>query len=137
MTLVEQITWIDICAVDDLVPDRGVAALVNGQQVALFRTAPEGELFALSNYDPFSGANVLSRGIVGDRGGEPKVASPIYKQTFNLRTGVCYDDANIRLELYRVRRRHGTVEVFSAPVEATGPELDDETLDGLGYTRAS
>ncbi len=128
--------WVEICACDAIYPDTGVCALIDGRQVAVFRLA-DGTLYAVSNYDPFSGANVVSRGIVGDRGGEPKVASPIYKQTFNLRTGVCYDDPSVRLDVYRVRRHHGTVKVFSAPVDATGPELDDETLDGLGYTRAS
>lgn len=125
-----------ICPYGRLPVDRGVAALVDGAQVAVFRTA-DGDLHAVSNHDPFSGANVLSRGIVGDRAGEPKIASPIYKQTFNLRTGVCYEDPTVRLDVYRVRRRRGMVEILAAPVEATRPELDDETLDGLGYTRAS
>ena len=128
--------WVEICDYDAIYPDTGVCALIEGNQVAVFRLS-DGNLHAVSNHDPFSGANVLSRGIVGDRGGEPKIASPIYKQTFNLRTGVCNEDADVRLAVYRVRRRSGVVEVFSAPVDATEPELDDETLDGLGYTRAS
>ncbi|HEV8627269.1 MAG TPA: nitrite reductase small subunit NirD [Acidimicrobiia bacterium] len=128
--------WVEICTYDAIYPDTGVCALIDGRQVALFRLS-NGTLYAVSNHDPFSGANVLSRGIVGDRAGEPKVASPIYKQTFNLRTGVCYEDTTVRLNVYRVRRRRGVVEVFSAPVETAEPDLDDETLDGLGYTRAS
>jgi hypothetical protein len=48
---------------------------------------------------------------------------------------VCYEDPGVRLDVYRVRRRRGVVEVFSAPVDAAEPELDEETLDGLGYTR--
>jgi nitrite reductase (NADH) small subunit len=128
--------WIEVCRYDAIDPDTGVCALIAGRQVAIFRLS-DGALHAVSNHDPFSGANVLSRGIVGDRAGEPKVASPIYKQTFNLRTGVCYEDAGVRLEIYRVRRRRGRVEVFSVPGTAGEPELDDETLDGLGYTRAS
>ena len=128
--------WIRICEYDAIYPDTGICALVGGRQVAVFRLR-DGTLHAVSNHDPFSGANVLSRGIVGDRAGEPKVASPIYKQTFNLRTGVCYEDAGVRIKVYRVRRRRGAVEIFSAPVEANAPDLDDETLDGLGYTRAS
>ncbi len=128
--------WVEICPYDAIYPDTGVCALIEGRQVAVFRLS-EGTLYAVSNRDPFSGANVLSRGIVGDRSGEPKVASPIYKQTFNLRTGVCNEDPTVRLDVYRVRRRSGAVEVFSAPVDVGEPELDDETLDGLGYTRAS
>jgi nitrite reductase (NADH) small subunit len=128
--------WVEICRYDAIYPDTGVGALVEGRQVAVFRLS-DGTLHALSNHDPFSGANVLSRGIVGDRAGEPKVASPIYKHTFNLRTGVCYDDPSVRLDVFRVRRRRGVVEVFRDPVDVIAPELDDETLDGLGYTRAS
>ena len=127
--------WVEVCRYDAIYPDTGVCALVEGRQVAIFRLS-DGTLQAVSNYDPFSKANVLSRGIVGDRAGEPKVASPIYKQTFNLRTGVCNEDAAVRLDVYRVRRRRGVVEVLSAPIEVTEPELDEETLDGLGYTRA-
>ena len=128
--------WVEICRYDAISPDTGVCALVEGRQVAIFRLS-DGTLHAVSNYDPFSGANVLSRGIIGDRAGEPKIASPIYKQTFNLRTGVCYEDASVRLDVYRVRRRRGVVEVSSAPADAAAPELDDETLDGLGYTKVS
>ena len=128
--------WVEVCSYEAIYPDTGVCALIDGRQVAIFRLS-DGTLHALSNYDPFSQANVLSRGIIGDRAGEPKIASPIYKQTFNLRTGVCYEDATVRLDVYRVRRRRGVVEVSSAPVDATGPELDEETLDGLGYTKAS
>ena len=128
--------WVEVCAYEAIYPDTGVCALIDGRQVAVFRLS-DGTLHALSNHDPFSQANVLSRGIIGDRAGEPKIASPIYKQTFNLRTGVCYEDPTVRLDVYSVRRRRGLVEVSSGPVEATRPELDDETLDGLGYTRAS
>lgn len=128
--------WVEVCGYDDIYPDTGVCALIDGRQVAIFRLS-DGTLHALSNHDPFSGANVMSRGLVGDRAGEPKVASPIYKQTFNLRTGICYEDSSVRLDVYRVRRRRGVVEVMSAPAEIPAPELDDETLDGLGYTRAS
>lgn len=128
--------WVEVCDYEAIYPDTGVCALIDGRQVAIFRLS-DGTLHAVSNYDPFSKANVLSRGIVGDRAGEPKIASPIYKQTFNLRTGVCYEDAAVRLDVYRVRRRRGAVEVFAEPIDAVEPELDDETLDGLGYTRAS
>ena len=127
--------WVEVCSYGSIYPDTGVCALVDGRPVAVYRLS-DGSLHAVSNFDPFSRASVLSRGIVGDRNGEPKVASPIYKQTFNLRTGVCYEDPNVRLDVYRVRRRSGAVEVSAAPVTMPEPELDQETLDGLGYTRA-
>lgn len=99
-----------VCSYDALLPERGVAALLDGRQVALFRTYA-GEVFALSNQDPFSGANVLSRGIVGSRGDVPTVASPMFKQVFDLRTGQCLDDPAVAVAAYRVDVVDGQVLV--------------------------
>ena len=101
--------WVDVCPFDLIVPDRGVCALVAGHQVAIFRV--EDQLFALSNFDPFSSAFVLSRGIVGTRHDRLKVASPVYKQNFDLRTGECLDDPTVVLPTYEVRVVDGRVQV--------------------------
>ena len=111
MTLLEQVAWVDVCAVEDLVLDRGACALVDPYQVAVFRVSPDGELYALSNLDPFSGAFVLSRGIVGSKGDTPKVASPVYKQSFDLRTGRCLDDPSVAVRTFPVREVDGRVLV--------------------------
>jgi nitrite reductase (NADH) small subunit len=103
--------WIDVCAVDDIVPNCGAAALLAGKQIALVRLGEGHDIYALSNYDPFSEAFVIARGIVGDRDGRPKIASPIYKQSFDLRTGICLDDPSVTLPVYRVRVRDGRVQV--------------------------
>lgn len=111
MTVVNEQTWVAVCPVSVLQPERGVAALLpDGTQVAVFRTCLD-EVFALSNVDPFSGAAVLSRGIVGDRKGVPVVVSPVYKQAFDLRTGVCVDDPAVSVVAYPVRLENGTVLV--------------------------
>ena len=102
--------WTAVCRYDDLQPERGVAALVGGEQVALFR-AFDGTLYAIGNQDPFTGAFVLSRGIVGTRGGIPTVASPLHKQVFDLRTGVCLEDGTAAAGVFGVRVRDGVVEV--------------------------
>ena len=102
--------WQAVCRYDDLQPERGAAALLGGSQVALFRTY-EGNLHVLDNRDPFTGAHVLSRGIVGTRGDIPTVASPLHKQVFDLRTGSCLDDARVAVRTYDVRVRDGVVEV--------------------------
>ncbi|MGY4765298.1 nitrite reductase small subunit NirD [Kribbella sp. CWNU-51] len=90
-----------ICRYDALLPERGIAALVGEVQIALFRTH-DGQVFAIGNQDPFSGANVMSRGIVGSRGDVPTVASPMFKQVFDLRTGSCLDDPSVALPVYQV-----------------------------------
>ena len=112
-TLVPVLRLVDVCAVTALVPDRGACVLVAGRQVALFRTSQDGAIYAISNFDPFSGAFVLSRGIVGSRGDVPKVASPMYKQSFDLRTGECFDDPSVRVDVFDVRFVDGRVEVAS------------------------
>jgi nitrite reductase (NADH) small subunit len=102
--------WIRVCDFDDIEPERGVAALVGDEQVALFRTF-DGALYAIGNRDPFTGAYVLSRGIVGTRGDVPTVASPLHKQVFDLRTGSCFDDESARVAAFPVRQRDGHVEI--------------------------
>lgn len=103
--------WIDVCAVDDLQPDSGVCALVGGKQVALFYLARSGEVYALDNFDPVGKANVLSRGMIGDLGGEPMLASPLYKQHYSLKTGLCFEYDDIRLQTYPVRINNHRVAV--------------------------
>jgi nitrite reductase (NADH) small subunit len=102
--------WSAVCDYDDLPPERGTCALVEGRQIALFRTH-DGSLYALANRDPFSGANVLARGIVGSRGGVPTVASPMYKQVFDLATGRCLDDPAVAVATYGVRVSGSRVQV--------------------------
>lgn len=104
-------TWTDVCALDDLIPGRGRAALIDGQQIAIFRFPVDDELFAVSNFDPFSSANVMSRGIVGTKGDIRKVAAPIFKQNFDLRTGVCLDDPDVSIDTYDIRLVDGRIEV--------------------------
>jgi nitrite reductase (NADH) small subunit len=106
-----------VCAVEAIPLEGGVAALVDGRAVAVFRTH-DGTVFALSNVDPFSGASVLSRGIVGTRGEVPFVASPLHKQAFDLRTGQCLDDPAVSVPTYDVAVVDGVVLVGSAQ-EAT------------------
>ena len=110
--------WLDICALEDILPDTGACALVGKRQVAVFRVGGGSEVYALSNFDPFSKAFVLSRGILGDKAGVPKVASPIFKQSFDLRTGQSLDDPDVRVPSFAVRVRDGRVELAG---ESTTP----------------
>jgi nitrite reductase (NADH) small subunit len=82
--------WVTVCTLADIVPDTGVCALVNGEQVAVFRIG-ERDLYAIDNFDPNASAAVLSRGLVGNLGERVVVASPIHKQHFDLRTGECIE----------------------------------------------
>jgi len=95
--------WQPLCTTADLVENAGVPALCNGEQIALFYLPGESPaLYATGNWDPIGRANVLSRGIVGDVGGEPVVASPLYKQHFSLRTGQCLEEEGVSVPVYEV-----------------------------------
>ena len=85
-------SWQPICPLDEIVPDTGVCALLNGRHVAVFRVGDASpKIFAIDNVDPNAGASVLSRGLVGSIGERIVVASPIYKQHFDLHTGECIE----------------------------------------------
>jgi len=103
--------WRAICRLDDLLPGRGAGALLDGEQIALF-LLPDGTPYAVGNYDPYSRAYVMSRGLVGSRGDIPTVASPIYKNVFDLRTGQPLDDPDgPALPTYQARVTEHAVEV--------------------------
>ena len=102
--------WEPVCRLEDLEVERGAAALVHGQAVALFRTHDD-HVFALGNHDPFSRASVLARGIVGSRGDVDFVASPMHKHAFDLRTGRCLDDEHVSVASYDVKVERGVVMV--------------------------
>lgn len=100
-----------VCLLADILPDSGVCALVDGQQVAVFRVAGEDAVYAIGNYDANSNAAVLSRGLVGNLGERLVVASPIYKQHFDLRTGECLEAPQHSVQAWRARVIDGTVWV--------------------------
>ncbi|MDP9820957.1 nitrite reductase small subunit NirD [Nocardioides massiliensis] len=102
--------WVPVCALEDLDRERGAAALVHGRAVAVFRTHDD-QVFVLDNRCPYARASVLARGIVGTRKDTWFVASPMLKQPFDLRTGVCLDDPTVRVATYAVRVVEGRVEV--------------------------
>lgn len=112
--------WTQACRLDFLIPGRGVAVLLKGGRQAALFLLPDGSLYAVGNIDPFGRAAVMSRGIVGDRGGVPVVASPLLKQAFSLLDGTCLDDASESLPVFAVRVVDGVVAVSNEPLEVAG-----------------
>ena len=109
-------SWTAACPLSRLEPLRGVAVLLpDGAQVALFRLADD-TIRAVGNIDPIGRAAVLSRGIVGDRGGFPVVQSPLKKQAFSLLDGRCLDAPGVSIPVYDTRIAiDGTVFVANSP----------------------
>lgn len=103
--------WTPACTLDSLVPGRGVAVLVRGGAQAALFLLPSGELYAVGNIDPFGRAAVMSRGLVGDRSGEPTVASPLLKQVFSLIDGRCLDEDTVGLGSFDTKVEEGVIFV--------------------------
>lgn len=103
-------SWTDVCPVDDILPDTGVCALVQGRHVAVFRVGAD-RFFAIDNVDPKSGASVLSRGLVGSLGERVVVASPLYKQHIDLQSGECIEQPELSVSAHAVRTEGGLVQV--------------------------
>ncbi|SIS05311.1 nitrite reductase small subunit NirD [Williamsia sterculiae] len=128
-------TWTVVCPLDRLLPGLGVAALLpDGGQVAVFRVSAGTDstsgdrfdrLYAVGNIDPYARAAVMSRGIIGDRAGEPTIASPLLKQVFSLRNGRCLDDDRVALPVHPVRVVDGVVQVGSAVTDAVVDDRGD------------
>jgi len=105
--------WRPVCRRQDLVPNSGVVALLDGTQIALFyvpQAAGDG-VYAIDNRDPKSGANIIGRGIVGHVGGELVVAAPLYKQHFRLADGICVQYPEQRLRTWQARLNGDAVEI--------------------------
>lgn len=105
--------WTTVCQTSDLVDNSGVCALVNEQQIALFKVkqAEQEQVFAISNWDPIGKANVLYRGLIASVGETLAVASPLYKQRYCLTTGVCLDSDDVTVTIYPVKIEQDSVQL--------------------------
>ncbi|MFL0810005.1 MAG: nitrite reductase small subunit NirD [Agarilytica sp.] len=101
--------WQRVCATDEIIPSIGVRALIGGEQVAIFNVSDD--YYAVSAIDPFTQSAVLARGIVGDLDGKVVVASPIYKQHFELASGQCLEDENVKIKIFPVRIADDFIEL--------------------------
>ncbi len=103
--------WVRVCRLEDVRPEEGVCALVDGVQVALFRLPPGERWYAIENRCPHWGEMVLSRGLVGESGGEPRVACPMHKRLFSLDTGRCLSEGGEGVRTFEVAVERGAVFV--------------------------
>lgn len=106
----DELPWTLVATETEVAPDRGVAALVDGVPVAVFRLAASGdepeEWYAVSHIDPITGAPVMARGLVGSQCIDGKmvatVASPLHKRRYDLATGRCLDDESPSLSTFEI-----------------------------------
>ncbi len=122
--------WLTVCNVADLQPHSGVCALIEKTHIAIFwmpglneADKMDTQIYATGNFDPIGKANVLSRGLIGDINDQPVVASPLYKQHFNLQTGVCLEDESVKIPVYAIRVENDNVQIDISSIQQDGAAL--------------
>ncbi|WP_068716558.1 nitrite reductase small subunit NirD [Vibrio tritonius] len=103
--------WKTICKTSDIAPNSGVCAKVGDKQVAIFFSQRTNHFYAIGNYDPIGKANVLSRGIIGSIDDQLYVASPLYKQHWNLVTGACLEKPELSIATYEVQQANDEIQI--------------------------
>jgi len=113
--MVETMTWIKACAVEDVPENGGAAVLINGEQIAIFNFSIRGEWYASQNMCPHKMQFVLSRGMIGSVGEdcEPKVACPFHKKTFSLKSGTCLSGDDYQIQIYPIKVEMGNVYIMA------------------------
>lgn len=113
--------WNAVCQIEDIPPQAGIGARLGSQPIALFRL--DDKVYALDDLEPGTGANVLSRGLLGDSGGDALVISPLYKQRFRLRDGQSLDNPALSQRCWPVKVEQGQVWVASTPMVQAGKTI--------------
>jgi nitrite reductase (NADH) small subunit len=105
----KNITWFLACRVKEIPDNGGVCVKYQEQQIAVFYFTRRNEWYATQNECPHRHQMVLSRGMIGSHGNEPKVACPFHKRTFSLKTGECFNDDSCSIKTYPVKVESGNV----------------------------
>lgn len=125
--------WVQVGLVDDFPVDGGATIKHGKSQIAVFNFASRGEWYASQNMCPHKKAFVLSRGIVGDTHGTPKVACPLHKKTFSLEDGTSLQGEEYHIQTFPVKVEEGKVYVELPPIE----ELDQILATEIGCSLAT
>lgn len=110
-TIERKVNWIKVCYIDQVPEDGGACIYYEGEQIALFHFASRGEWFATQNMCPHKMQMALSRGMIGDKNGEPKVICPFHKKTYSLVTGKNLDGENYEIKVFPVKIENNTVYI--------------------------
>jgi nitrite reductase (NADH) large subunit len=116
-------SWVKVGRVSDFPVDGGRAIKYGRAQVAVFRFEGRGAWYACQNLCPHKKEMVLSRGIIGDQRGVPKVACPLHKKTFSLESGACLSGEDYQVRVFPVR-----VEADEVYLELPAEEELEEML---------
>jgi nitrite reductase (NADH) large subunit len=122
----ERPSWVRVASTADFPLDGGVTIKYGQTQIAVFNFASRGEWYACQNMCPHRKAFVLSRGILGDAAGEPKVACPLHKKTFSLNSGDSLQGEKYRIRTFPVKVDNSDVYLELPPIEVLDKQLATE-----------
>ncbi len=103
--------WIKAGKTTDIPENGGACIKHNNEQIAVFNFTMRNEWYATQNLCPHRQEMALSRGLVGDKNGEPKVACPFHKRNFSLVSGDCISGDEYHIKTYPVKVEDGYVYV--------------------------
>jgi nitrite reductase (NADH) small subunit len=103
------LNWQKVCSVSDVPTDGGTCVKVADKQIAIFNFSRTGKWYATDNMCPHKQQMILSRGMIGDQAGEPKVACPFHKKTFSLQNGSCLSGEDYKIETYGIKIEEDSV----------------------------
>lgn len=96
-------SWVRVGSIHDFPADGGACVKHGTRQIAVFNFARRMEWYACQNLCPHKLEMVLSRGMTGEVNNEPKVACPLHKKTFSLRTGDNLNGDDLKIATYPVK----------------------------------
>jgi nitrite reductase (NADH) large subunit len=118
--------WVKVGNVSDF-PHNGGATIKYGKvQIAVFNFTSQGEWYACQQMCPHKKAFVLSRGIIGDMKGTPKVACPLHKKNFSLVSGECLTGGDYSVQTFPAKVEGEEVFLDLPPTEVLDPLLATE-----------
>tara|TARA_R110000868_G_scaffold34421_1_gene124336 strand:- start:37005 stop:37385 length:381 start_codon:yes stop_codon:yes gene_type:complete len=103
--------WFKAAAVTKFPKNGGSCVKYKEKQIAVFNFTRQGEWYACQNLCPHKMEMVLSRGMIGEDMGTPKVACPLHKNTFSLTTGENLNGSLDAIATYPVKIEDGFVYI--------------------------
>ena len=105
----DTLQWVQVAHESDIPEEEGACIKYGDEQIAIYNFASRGEWYATQNMCPHKQQMILSRGMIGDENGEPKVACPFHKKTYSLKNGKCLNDDQFEIKTYDIKVKDGWI----------------------------
>jgi nitrite reductase (NADH) small subunit len=103
--------WFEVGTVNDFPKNSGACIKYKTKQIAVYNFTRLNKWYACQNLCPHKMEMVLSLGMIGDKGGIPKVACPMHKKNFSLEDGSNLSGDDLKIALYPIKIENGYVYI--------------------------